>query len=81
MSRSIRQHPFVSNTAHESEKNDKRIAHQRERKWINDHLTPTAAAGEDFDMIAFHLHPRSGRDLFAKSGKSMRQADDTALRK
>lgn len=81
MSRSLRQNPFVPNTSHESEKNDKKLAHQRERKWINDHLSPTAAATEDFDIINFHLHPRSGRDLFCKAGKSLREDDVMAVRK
>lgn len=81
MSRSIRQHPFMSNTAHESEKNDKRIAHQRERKWMHDHVRPQWAVDEDFDVTPFHLHPKSGRGLFAKGGKSLRADDAGALRR
>jgi hypothetical protein len=81
MTRSVRQHPFVANTAYESEKNDKRLAHQRERKWIHDHLTPTAATAEDFDIPTFHEHPKSGRDLFAKHGKALHAEEAAAFRK
>jgi hypothetical protein len=81
MTRSVRQNPFVPNIAHDSEKNDKRLAHQRERKWIHDHLTPQAAAVEDFDIVSFHEHPKSGRDLFAKHGKVLHAQDAMAFRK
>jgi hypothetical protein len=81
MTRSVRQNPFVANTAYESEKNDKRLAHMRERKWIHDHLTPGAAAVEDFDIPTFHEHPKSGRDLFAKHGKALHAEIATAFRK
>jgi hypothetical protein len=81
MTRSVRQNPFVPNIPNESEKNDKRHAHQRERKWIHDHLTPTAATAEDFDIVSFHEHPKSGRDLFAKHGKALHAEDAGAFRK
>jgi hypothetical protein len=81
MTRSVRQNPFVANIPNESEKNDKRLAHQRERKWIHDHLTPTAATMVDFDIPTFHEHPKSGRDLFAKHGKALHAEDVTAFRK
>jgi hypothetical protein len=81
MSRSVRQNPFVAKSSHESEKNDKKLAHQRERKWIHDHLTPQAATTEDFDIVDFHLHPKSGRDLFAKHGKEMHAELASAFRK
>jgi hypothetical protein len=81
MTRSVRQHPFVANTAYESEKNDKRLAHMRERKWIHDHLKPTAAVVEDFDIPTFHEHPKSGRDLFAKHGKALHAEAASAFRK
>jgi hypothetical protein len=81
MTRSVRQNPFVPNVPHESEKNDKRLAHQRERKWIHDHLTPSSATTEDFDIVAFHEHPKSGRHIFAKHGKAMHAEDAGAFRK
>jgi hypothetical protein len=81
MTRSVRQNPFVANTAYESEKNDKRLAHQRERKWIHDHLKPTEAGAEDFDIPNFHEHPKSGRNLFAKHGKELHAEDTGAFRK
>jgi hypothetical protein len=81
MTRSVRQNPFVPNVPNESEKSDKRLAHMRERKWIHDHLTPTAATTEDFDIPTFHEHPKSGRDLFAKHGKAMHAEDVVAFRK
>jgi hypothetical protein len=80
MSRSVRQNPFVANSSHESEKNDKKLAHQRERKWIHDHLTPEAAVQEDFDIVKFHEHPKSGRGLFAKHGKEL-NVEASAFRK
>jgi hypothetical protein len=58
MTRSVRQNPFVPKVPNDSEKNDKRLAHQRERKWIHDHLTPTSATAEDFDIVNFHEHPK-----------------------
>lgn len=81
MTRSVRQNPFVPNAANESEKNDKRLAHQRERKWIHDHLTPTTATTEDFDIVSFHEHPKGGRDTFAKHGKALHTEDAIAFRK
>jgi hypothetical protein len=81
MSRSVRQNPFVANSSHESEKNDKKLAHQRERKWIHDHLTPEAAAQEDFDIVKFHEHPKSGRGAFAKNGKELHAEEAAAFRK
>jgi hypothetical protein len=81
MTRSVRQHPFVPNVPNESEKNDKRLAHQRERKWIHDHLSPTSATTEDFDIVSFHEHPKSGRDYFAKHGKALQTEDAVAFRK
>jgi hypothetical protein len=81
MSRSLRNHPFLANSSHESEKTDKQRAHQRERKWFNDHLHPTDATIEDFDIINFHEHPKSGRALFAKNGKAFHGGEMAALRK
>lgn len=80
MTRSIRQVPFLPNTSHESEKNDKRLAHQRERKWFSDHLQPQAVS-EDFDIIAHHEHPKSGRGTFAKHGKAWAEGEAAAHRK
>ena len=81
MSRSVRHHPFLANSANESEKADKRQAHQRERKWFHDHLSPTIAPDEDFDIIAFHEHPKSGRATFAKHGKAFHGGEVAAHRK
>ena len=81
MTRSLRQNPFVPNSHNESEKSDKIIAHQRERKWVHDHLNPVRATIEDFDIVAFHNHPRSGRDTFAKAGRSFHADDAGAFRK
>ena len=81
MTRSLRQNPFVPNSNNESEKSDKVLAHQRERKWIHDHLTPSMATTEDYDIVSFHKHPRSGRGSFAKAGKSLHAEDAGAFRK
>jgi hypothetical protein len=81
MSRSVRHHPFIANSTNESEKADKQMAHQRERKWIHDHLKPGAAVIDDFDIVTFHEHPRSGRDLFAKHGKELHAGEAAAFRK
>lgn len=81
MSRSVRNHPFLANTSHESEKSDKQRAHQRERKWFHDHLHPSDVVAEDFDIIVFHEHPKSGRVNFAKHGKAFHGYTETALRK
>jgi hypothetical protein len=70
MSRSMRHSPLVPATNTESEKTEKRLAHQRERKWVHDHLKPTLASDEDFDMVTYHEHPHSGSDTFAKQGKA-----------
>lgn len=80
MSRSVRHHPFLSNTAHESEKGDKRLAHQRERKWFHDHLHPEHVT-EDFDIVSHREHPKSGRGSFAKHGKAWADGEETAHRK
>lgn len=80
MTRSVRQTPFLSNTARESEKNDKRLAHQRERKWIKDHLHPEHV-NEDFDIATHHEHPKSGRGTFAKQGKAWAEGEASAHRK
>jgi hypothetical protein len=80
MTRSVRQTPFLSNTARESEKKDKQLAHQRERKWVHDHLQPENV-GEDFDLPTPHEHPKSGRDSFAKKGKALAQGEASAHRK
>jgi hypothetical protein len=81
MSRSVRNHPFLANSSHESEKTDKRLAHQRERKWFHDHLHPSDVTQEDFDIIVFHEHPKSGRSTFAKHGKVFHGGEASALRK
>jgi hypothetical protein len=69
MSRSLRHTPIVPRLNVVTEKEEKRIAHHRERKWLHDHLKPTEAAAEDFDIPTFHLHPHAGHDTFAKGGK------------
>ncbi|MFT3671421.1 hypothetical protein [Aestuariivirga sp.] len=69
MSRSKRRTPIIPVANIESEKTEKRLAHQRERKWLHDHLNPRTASMEDFDIKMFHLHPHSGRDSFSKGGR------------
>lgn len=69
MTRSMRHTPIVPVTKNETEKNDKRLAHQRERKWLHDHLNPQTAADEDFEIARFYHHPREGRETFSKDGK------------
>jgi hypothetical protein len=86
MSRSTRHTPLVPVTNMESEKNEKRLAHQRERKWLHDHLKPNLAVVEDFDIVNYHEHPHSGSDSFAKQGKEFVSAaaareDHKVLRK
>jgi hypothetical protein len=80
MTRSVRQSPFLPNSSHESEKSDKRQAHQRERKWVHDHLHPEHV-NEDFELAAPHVHPKSGRDSFAKKGKTRADGAASAHRK
>jgi hypothetical protein len=83
MARSVRRTPLIPRKAIESEKLEKRLAHQRERKWVHDHLSPEVAADEDFDLVTFHEHPRKGRAAFGKDGKlfvgSRAKFDDAAL--
>jgi hypothetical protein len=86
MSRSLRHSPIVPIAKIESEKDEKRLAHQRERKWLHDHLNPQTATTEDFEIEAFKEHPHSGRIMFSKDGKEFigsraRFEDPRALRK
>ena len=86
MSRSLRHSPIVPRLNVETEKDEKRAAHHRERKWLHDHLTPTAVAVEDFDIPTYRLHPHAGHDGFAKGGKEflgsrVRFEDPRSLRK
>ena len=86
MSRSLRHTPIVPVANIESEKAEKKSAHHRERKWLHDHLSPKISVDEDFDIEAFHLHPRMGRGMFSKIGKEFlgsrtRYEDPRALRK
>jgi hypothetical protein len=69
MARSVRHTPIVPIANSETEKDDKKIAHQRERKWVHDHLTLQAATTEDFELDKFHGHPKAGRAEFSKDGK------------
>jgi hypothetical protein len=80
MTRSHR-NPFIANAPIDSEKSDKQLAHQRERKWFNDHLHANTVQAEDFDIVAFHEHPKSGRQLFAKQGKALAEDNVQAHRK
>jgi hypothetical protein len=80
MSRSHR-NPFIANAPIESEKADKQRAHQRERKWFHDHLQPNVVQEEDFDIVSFHEHPKSGRVIFAKHGKAFAEENTQAHRK
>lgn len=86
MSRSQRHTPIIPVAKIESEKDEKRAAHHRERRWLHDHLNPQTATKEDFDIEAFHLHPHSGRDSFSKGGREfigyrVRYEDPRALTK
>jgi hypothetical protein len=81
MTRSVRSNPFLANSTNESEKSDKQLAHQRERKWFHDHLHPEQVTVEDFDIIAHHEHPKSGREIFAKHGKAFHGGEVAAHRK
>jgi hypothetical protein len=69
MARSLRHTPIVPRANIPTEKDEKKLAHQRERKWVHDHLTLQAATVEDFELVKFHEHPRGGREMFAKDGK------------
>ncbi len=69
MARSMRHTPLVPRTNTPTEKKEKKLAHQRERKWLHDHLTLQTATIEDFEIEAFHEHPHSGRETFGKYGK------------
>ncbi len=73
--------PFIANAPIESEKTDKKLAHQRERKWFNDHLHANVVQKEDFDIVSFHEHPKSGRHLFSKHGKALDESNVAAQRK
>ena len=86
MSRSMRHTPIIPVAKIESEKDEKRTAHQRDRKWLHDHLKPQMACMEDFDIKSFHLHPHGGRDEFGKGGREflghrVRYEDPRALTK
>jgi hypothetical protein len=69
MARSTRHTPLVPRSNSETEKKEKQLAHQRERKWVHDHLTLQTASVEDFELLAFTHHPREGRETFGKDGK------------
>lgn len=86
MSRSQRRSPIIPRSNTETEKSEKKLAHQRERKWLHDHLNPQTVTMEDFEIETFHLHPRAGRVAFGKDGKEFigsrtRYEDPKALRK
>ena len=69
MSRSRRHIPIMGITNSKSEKDDKQRASMRERKRIKDQIKPHVANTEDFDVVAYVSHPRSGQWVFAKDGK------------
>ncbi len=69
MARSLRHTPIVPRANIETEKDEKRIAHHRERKWVHDHLKLQHVTAEDFEIKMHHLHPKAGRELFGKDGK------------
>ena len=69
MSRSRRQLPIMGITHAKSEKDDKQRAAMRERKKTKDKIKPQFAADEDFDVVNYSMHPRSGQRVFAKDGK------------
>ena len=51
-------------------KDDKQRASMRERKKMKDMTKPHLAVDEDFDVVDYVAHPRSGQWVFAKDGKS-----------
>jgi hypothetical protein len=69
MARSLRHTPIVPRANIDTEKDEKRMAHHRERKWVHDHLNPQNATTEDFELKSHHLHPKAGRETFSKDGK------------
>ena len=70
MSRSRRHKPIMGITNSKSEKDDKQRASMRERKKMKDRIKPHLAANEDFEVVNYVAHPRSGQWVFAKDGKS-----------
>ena len=77
MSRSFRKSPIFGRTSADSEKADKRAAHQRTRTVLRVALTDPESAAD-----APLPHPRSGRYDFAKDGKAWRnRAPREAFRK
>ena len=70
MSHSRRHKPILGITKSKSEKDDKQRASMRERKKMKDKINPHLAADEDFDVVNYAAHPRSGQWVFAKDGKS-----------
>ena len=69
MSRSHRHKPIMGITNSKSEKDDKQRASMRERKKMKDRIKTHLAADEDFDVVNYAAHPRSGQWMFAKDGK------------
>ena len=69
MSRSRRKTPIAGITCSVSESSDKKLAAQRERKWLHNRLSPQASSDPDFDLPLQHAHPKSGGWAFAKDGK------------
>ena len=69
MSRSRRKTPIAGITSSESESPDKKLAAQRERKWLHNRLSPQTASDPNFDLPLQQAHPKSGGWAFAKDGK------------
>jgi hypothetical protein len=64
-----------------SEKYDKQMASRRTRRWMDAHVSPHAASADDFDLVSYEEHPRSGGFTFRKDGKvwlgNSRSCNDT----
>ena len=69
MARSLRHTPIVPRANIDTEKDEKKAAHHRERKWLHDHLNLQNVTVEDFEPQPHHQHPKAGRESFSKDGK------------
>lgn len=67
MSRSKRKAPFFPRTTSVSEKDDKRLAHRKERAYARDAL---GQLDHEEEIEPYTEHPRSGQWVFDKDGKT-----------
>lgn len=76
MSRSFKKAPVVPTAKVASEKEDKQIAHRRERHDVKIQLS------QGSDDVDPHFHPHSGSEQFSKDGKKwLDDPDPRDLRK